>query len=180
MKLTALPFHLRPIEDADITWVFEALSDPQVYRHYGVRYHSLEETGAQMAWYADLRSAGTGLWFAVTEGSGRPVGAIGFNDYDKTHQLVEIGYWLLREHWGKGIIKTVFPPALRFAFRHWPLHRIEAIVESENTASRRLLERFGFRYEGTRRECEFKDGRFINHEIFGLLSSDDHPFASDR
>ena len=172
MNITASPYLLRPIEDSDIDWVFAALSDPLVYKHYGVRYCSLEATKTQMNWYAQLRADRTGLWWAIAEPSGAPVGGIGFNDYDKTHQKIEIGYWLLRSHWRKGIMKAVMLPALRFAFEHWALHRIEAIVEPGNAASKALLQRFGFQHEGTLRECEFKDGRFINHEVYGLLSSE--------
>lgn len=175
MILTASPYRLRPIEDSDIDWVFRGLSDPRVYRYYGVRYHSQEEAKTQMDWYARLRSDDTGLWFAIVDGE-VALGAIGLNDYDRAHASAEIGYWLLPEYWGQGVIKATLPVVIDFGFERWRLHRIEAIVETENQASSGLLTRFGFVCEGTRRECEFKDGRFVNHVFYGLLARE-HAFA---
>ena len=172
--LDAPPYRLRPIEDTDIDWVFRALSDPQVYKYYGVRFLTLEATREQMTWYASLLAERTGIWFAI-QSNAESVGAIGFNDYHETHRGAEVGYWLLPPYWGRGVMKTVFPPFLQFAFQQCGLHRMEAVVETENAASAALIKKFGFQYEGTRRECEFKDGRYISDEIYGLLAREYQP-----
>ena len=39
-------------------------------------------------------------------------------------------------------------------------------------ASRKTVEQFGFNYEGTMKECEFKDGRWIDLEIFAYIKTD--------
>ena len=174
MILTAPPYSLRPMEDNDIDWVFRGLSDPKVYRYYGVRYHSKEATEGQMAWYKELQNNASGLWFAILNADNTPLGGIGLNDYEKEHRKAELGYWLLHEHWGKGIMKTVMPSVLDFGFSQWKLHRIEAIVEIGNEASSGLLKAHGFQYEGTERDCEFKDGQFVSHELYSLLETEYH------
>ena len=170
MKLSAPPYLLRPMEDSDIEWVFRALSDPIVYRYYGIRCLTMKDARDQMKWYRHLTATNTGRWFAIVDEDNMPVGGIGLNDYQQDHRCAEAGYWLLPEFWGKGIIHTVFPAVLEFGFGEWNLHRIEAIVEKGNTRSCKLLKKFHFTFEGTRRECEIKDGRFISLEMYSLLA----------
>jgi ribosomal-protein-alanine N-acetyltransferase len=51
------------------------------------------------------------------------------------------------------------------------LHRLEAFVEVGNEASSKLLEKTGFRYEGTMTDCELKNGRYISLHIYALIAS---------
>jgi len=64
------------------------------------------------------------------------------------------------------------PALLRYMRREKGIHRIEAMVEEGNTTSDRLLERMGFLYEGTMRDCEIKDSHYISLRIYSLLSTD--------
>jgi len=61
---------------------------------------------------------------------------------------------------------------LRFALSSLGVHRIHADVEPENPASARLLERIGFVFEGTLRDVEYKDGRFLSLHQYSLLATD--------
>jgi ribosomal-protein-alanine N-acetyltransferase len=49
------------------------------------------------------------------------------------------------------------------------INRLEAFVEEDNNASAKLLEKMGFAYEGTMRDCEIKNGRYISLLIYALL-----------
>lgn len=64
------------------------------------------------------------------------------------------------------------PIVCNFAFSELQLHRIVAMIESENIASRKTVEQFGFNYEGTMKECEIKDGRWIDLEIFAYIKTE--------
>jgi len=86
-----------------------------------------------------------------------------------TYLEAEIGFWLLPEHWGKGIIGQVMPDALTYGFKELDLHRIEAVVEAGNDASGRVLRRHGFTHEGALREAELKGGRWIDLEMWALI-----------
>lgn len=162
--------HFRP-EDQE--FVFEALSHPEVIRHYGVNYSTLEATRAQMEWFSKLLTEKTGIWWKIVDKvSNEPVGGIGMNNYQAQHQKTEIGYWLLPEHWGKGIISEALSVMLDYLFREWKIHRIEAVVEEGNAKSSRVLEKAGFIYEGTLRDCEVKNGSYISLQMFSLLATD--------
>lgn len=164
---------LRQVHDSDLESVFKGLSHPDVIRYYGVSYESLESTKAQMAWFRELEQNGTGVWWAVCSAENQKFhGAAGINNLDRIHHKAEVGFWLLPEYRRNGIISEAMKEILNYAFHELKLHRIEATVETENEASRNLLLKAGFSYEGTLRDCELKNDRYINLELFALLRTD--------
>jgi len=52
------------------------------------------------------------------------------------------------------------------------VHRIHLDIEPENTASWRLAEKLGFSRDGTLRDVEFKDGRYLSLHQYSLLATD--------
>lgn len=162
---------LRPFENSDIENVFKGLSHPDVIKHYGVSYSSLEETKNQMQFFNDLEKNGSGRWWAVCSlGNTIFYGGCGLNNINKLHRRGEIGYWLLAEYWGNGIVAEALPLVYEYGFAHMNLHRIEAVVETENINSKKVLQKLGFDYEGTMKECEIKNGKYISLEIYSKLN----------
>lgn len=157
----------------DQPFVFKALSHPEVTRHYGVHYPTLDATKAQMEYFENLYSGKTGIWWKILDKeTGSRLGGIGMNNYQKTYHRAEIGYWLLPEHWGRGIVSEALAVMIDYLFREWGIHRLEAIVEEGNRNSVRVLEKAGFVYEGTMRDCEIKNGVYISLMMFSLLATD--------
>lgn len=172
MELRSERLVLRTIAAIDHHDVFRGLSHPDVIRHYGVSYLTLEATQEQMDWYATLVREGTGHWWAIRSAeSDAFLGAIGLNNIAPAHHRCELGFWLLPEHWRKGYLSEALPLAIDHAFRTLGLHRIMAEVETANTASANVLQRAGFVHEGTLRECEVKDGRYLSLEVYALLNT---------
>ena len=166
-------FLLRQFSKNDLENVYKGLSHPEVIKYYGVSYDSLEATKEQITWFSQLEIEGTGIWWAIEFLEDKEFcGAIGFNNLDNNHKRIEIGFWLLPEYWRRGIISEVLPIACRYAFEKLGLHRIVAQIETENVNSKKAIEKAGFVYEGTLRECEFKDGKYISLAIFSLLNKD--------
>lgn len=162
--------NLRQINYKDKEKVFEGLSHPKVIKHYGVSFKTLEETEEQMDWYERLWNERTGIWWGICKkGGNKLIGACGFNNYEEQHQKAELGYWLLPTHWRQGFASEAIKPVLEFGFEQMQLQRIEAFVEFGNKASGHLLEKFNFMHEGTMRNCEFKNGKFISVLIYALL-----------
>lgn len=164
---------LRRIHRNDVQAIFSGLSNPQVIAHYGLSYDSLEATDEQMRWYDALLEEHRGIWWGVTlPGRDELIGACGFNDWSHSDRSLDIGYWLMPEHWGRGLMQECLPTILRFALSSLGVHRIHADVEPENPASTRLLKRIGFVFEGTLRDVEYKDGRFLSLQQYSLLATD--------
>lgn len=164
-------FLLRKILTSDQQKIFEGLSDKDVIKYYGVSYKTFEETSNQMEWYEGLFKNGMGIWWAIGhKNADEFLGACGFNNISNEHKKTEMGYWLLPKYWKMGIMKEILPHIARYAFDILNLHRIEASVETGNIASKNVLLRLGFQFEGTLKECEWKNTQFIDLEYYGLVS----------
>lgn len=161
---------LEAITSADIIHIHRGLSHPDVIRYYAVRFMTLEATKEQMDWYAGIEQAGTGRWWSIRSDNEEFLGAIGINNIVPEHRRCELGFWLLPEHWRKGIMARALPLVIEHCFKTLGLHRIMAEVESDNQASVGVLRRAGFVHEGTLCECEWKDGRAISLDVFALLN----------
>lgn len=163
---------LRQFTESDIANVFKGLSHPDIIKHYGVSYDSLEATKEQMDWFANLEKDGTGIWFAVCSlDNSIFYGAGGLNDLSKEHHKAEIGFWLLTDFWGKGIMTEAMPLICKYGFDKLNLHRIEAFVESDNSNCKNAMTKIDFQHEGTMIDCEIKNGKYISLDIYSKIKN---------
>lgn len=81
----------------------------------------------------------------------------------------EIGYLYLPEWCGKGVATKAAGLICSLAFETLELLRITGRVLGPNAASRRVLEKNGFRLEGVMRKAVVKDGRVYDMYLYGLL-----------
>lgn len=104
------------------------------------------------------------------EVGGEAAGAVGFDRLPDVHRLTaEIGYWLGRAHWGRGIATRALVAATRYAFERFDFERLEAGVFEWNPASSRVLEKAGYEREGRLRRSVFKDGRLGDAILYARL-----------
>lgn len=166
-------YTLKEITPSDIHNIHKGLSDPEITKYYDVHFATLEETKEQMEWYENLKNEGTGIWWGIYDSTTNEFcGAGGFNSLEKQHRKAEIGLWLLKEHWGKGILKEVMPLLFQQGFTTLNLNRIEGYVVSDNEKCRKALEKINFTYEGTMRACEIKDDKPISVAIYSILKNE--------
>jgi ribosomal-protein-alanine N-acetyltransferase len=166
-------FYLKEIQAEDITFIHKGLSDPEVTKYYAVHFSTLEDTKEQMEWYANLKKTGTGVWWGIYDKhSDEFLGAGGYNDLETSNRKAEIGFWLLKAHWGKGILKEVMPSILEIGFQELNLLRVEGFVDHENVKCKKALEKVNFTLEGTMRSFEIKDGVALDVDIYSMLCSD--------
>jgi ribosomal-protein-alanine N-acetyltransferase len=83
-------------------------------------------------------------------------------------QFVTLGYWMGQEYAGRGLMTEAVGIILPFVFDTLGLHRIHAAFLPNNTASRRVLEKNGFREEGFAENYLQIDGKWCDHVLFGL------------
>ena len=95
--------------------------------------------------------------------SGEAVGAIGFllrDDVDRVS--AEVGYWLGRAHWGRGIATEALVGVTRYACDTHGLTRMFATPFAHNLASCRVLEKAGYMLEGRLTRSAIKDGQVLD------------------
>lgn len=83
-----------------------------------------------------------------------------------------VGYWIDRRVAGRGIMPTALALVVEHCFGVVRLHRIEANIRPENVASRRVVEKLGFRVEGVRLRYLFIDGDYRDHVSYALTMED--------
>ena len=163
---------LRKITESDLENIYNGLSNPDVIKYYGVSFNSLESTNEQMTWFAELEKNLTGIWWAICSNDNRTFyGAGGLNNVSKEHKKAEIGLWLLPDFWGQGIMTETMPLICDYAFDRVGLHRIEGFVESKNQNCKKAMAKLDFQYEGTMKDCEMKNGKFISLDIYAKLKT---------
>ena len=82
----------------------------------------------------------------------------------------QVGYWIDEAYAGRGIIPTALAMAVDHCFGVIGLHRLEASIRPENHASRRVVEKLGFREEGVRVRQLHINGAWRDHMCYALTS----------
>jgi ribosomal-protein-alanine N-acetyltransferase len=85
------------------------------------------------------------------------------------------GYWVDGRFAGRGIMPTALAMAADYAFTAGGLHRIEVNIRPENAASRRVVEKLGFRQEGFHPRYLHIDGDWRDHVGYALTVEDVAP-----
>ncbi len=126
-----------------------------------------------MRWMAKLHGSGKGCAWIIEEArAGALVGAIRFNSFHKVWRFAELGYEAHPDFWGRGLMTEAVRAVVACGRDTFRLNRIEAWTLPGNGASDRVLEKAGFRYEGTlRQRARFKGG-FHDLRMFGWLVED--------
>ena len=83
-----------------------------------------------------------------------------------------IGYWLAETHQGRGLVTTACRALVDHAFSAWTLNRVEVRAAVDNLRSRAVPERLGFTLEGTIRQAEWVNDRYVDHAVYGMLAAD--------
>ena len=165
--------HLSDILPSDKPAYLEHLNDKAIYdRTLRIPYPYTEADAD--AWLALLeettRQQGRPVSWAIRNADDYLIGGCGFDGLvgGKGHRA-EIGYWLARPYWGRGIMSAVVRTACGFAFAEFGLVKIVAHVFAGNAASARVLEKCGFELEGYLRKHHLKDGRYLDANLYALL-----------
>jgi RimJ/RimL family protein N-acetyltransferase len=149
---------LRPADDSDPPRFLPWVADLEVTRYLGRR------TGAALYQEVDFfkkvgEAKDTVLW--IVEADGETVGAIGIHEIDWQNAHATTGILIgAKDKWGKGIASEAMGLRTRYAFRELNLHKLMTEVFVGNAASRRALEKNGYRTVGIRKEHMFTGGRW--------------------
>ncbi len=87
-------------------------------------------------------------------------------------QSATLGYWIGLPFVRQGYMREAIGAASHYAFRALDLSRLEAACLPENAASRGVLEKSGFKYEGVAQSYLQINGRWRNHVLYANLRSD--------
>ena len=140
---------VRETTKGDLDRLYEIYADPEITRYMDDLYRTKEEEAAYLREYQDRIYAfyGFGVWSIIEKQSGKMIGRAGISmrqDYEEP----ELGFCIDHDFWHQGYAYEVCSAILRFMGETYEISVMQALVQKENTASVRLLERLGFSREG--------------------------------
>ncbi|MDB5748081.1 MAG: family N-acetyltransferase [Massilia sp.] len=162
---------LRPFRSGDVAALFDIFSDAEVVRFWSRAAWTDVKQAAQMIEESrqDIASGNIvryGIALAETDAL---IGICNLRGFFGQNRRCELGYALGRAWWGRGFAGEALEALLGHAFGPLDLNRIEADIDPRNDASARLLERLGFRREGTMPERWIVHGEKADTAFYGLL-----------
>lgn len=101
---------------------------------------------------------------------GAAVGGVSLHPGSDVHRhSAEIGYWIGRRYWGRGLMSTIITCFAPEAMRAFRLHRLFATVYENNPASMRVLEKAGFEREGVQKSAVVKRGELLDLVVYARV-----------
>lgn len=163
------PCTVRAWTRADAAALVRHANDREVWRNLRDRFpHPYTDADAEQ-WLTWVTTAEPVTNFAI-EVHGEAVGGIGFTiGEDVHHRVAEIGFWLGRSCWGRGIATEAVRAVTALAFARFELVRIAAHVFAWNAASMRVLEKAGYALEARLRNAVTKDGATTDLLIYAAF-----------
>lgn len=172
---------LRTFSERDVGALVAACDDADIVRWMPLLPSPYTEQDAR--WYVTSRSKGfelgTELSFAVVDASDEVLGSAGMSRRDPTNGVSEIGYWVAPWARGRGVATAAVRLLVDWAFDELGDGRVELMASPANTASCRVAEKAGLRFEGVLRGREAtREGHRRDLAVFGLLASDPRSAAA--
>ncbi len=165
---------LRALEPEDINETYVGwLNDPEVARFL--------QTGTAPATLASLRryvehqaqSPDMILLAIVEKDTNRHVGNIKLGPIHRIHRRADLGIMIGdKARWGRGYAREAVALMLDHAFNRLNLHKVTLGVDAGHWPAVRLYRDLGFKIEGTQREQLFREGKYRDNLVMGLLRSD--------
>lgn len=170
---------LRRYRPGDIPMYYRMLKDnaQHLYEFLPPFLMNLQSEEDVKAWFdrqsAEWNSLDLFIFGAWDQATGVYVGEsyLAYPDWDVPR--IEVGHFLVKEFTGKGYATEAANAAIRYAFEHLKVLRIDLRCAADNTASIQVAKRCGFTQEGCfRQHHRKKDGTLVDMLWYGLLYSE--------
>jgi len=157
---------LRTVEEADIDFLAETVSEPQVRRPLTM----VQPTNTEMTreHFEEGISGDDSVDLAVCL-DGEIRGLIWLFDVDNTAGHCEVGYWLDPEVHGQGIMTEAARLVVGYAFEELRMHRVRGRALASNDASLGVLRNCGMTQEAVAHEAAHVDGEYVDMVHLGVL-----------
>ena len=139
---------LRPWREDDAEELYKCASDPEVGPPAGWPVHTSVENSREII---RIVLSAPETYAVCLKENGKPIGSIGLhrNDLAENDDEYELGYWIGKEFWGKGLVPEASREILRYAFEDLKMNRIWCGYYDGNEKSKRVQEKLGFVYQIT-------------------------------
>ena len=157
--------NLRIMEKEDLPLIAEWFNKPEVFGEYNP-LHQVSRTEAEKMFEGPHEEKS----FIIEKKDGSKIGFIAhFYVLHVAGRQLEIGYSLLPKERGKGYGTEATQLMVDYLFLSKETMRIQAQTDPRNVASHKVLEKVGFKKEGTLRKSFFMRGEWRDAYVYSIL-----------
>jgi [ribosomal protein S5]-alanine N-acetyltransferase len=158
MRIDCGPCALRGLRESDAESLVANANDRDIWLMLRDRFPHpyLPEHAREFIQHASTQDPPIQLAITVDDHVAGMIGFIPGTDIERVN--AEIGYWLGKAYWGRGIATAAIAAATQYAIRQLSLTRVFAIPFVHNAGSIRVLEKVGYIREGLMKQSAIKDG----------------------
>ncbi len=163
---------LRVVEKKDIPLLLLWFNDPEViqYLQFYLPLMELQEE----KWLEQKSFSENDVVFLIEaimeDGSLKPIGTCGLHEIEWKNRKATAGIAIgEKDFWSKGYGTEAARLIIEYAFNQLNLHRLGTSVYDFNERSIGMQKKVGFQVEGRRRQAIFKNGRYVDEIVLGIL-----------
>lgn len=161
-------FQLRSWAEGDIASLVENANNKKIFDNLRDAFpHPYTEQDA-MLWIEKNMAENPATHFAI-DVRGKAIGSIGVTLKADVYRMnAEIGYWIGEDYWNLGIATEAVQEVTGYTFKTFHVMRIFACIFAHNAASRRVVEKAGFKLEAVLKNSVIKNGVIMDEYIYSL------------
>lgn len=111
-------------------------------------------------------------WAIILKDTEECIGQIAFFLVDSKNHFAEIEYCIGSDFQCRGYATEATKAVIQFGFEQMNLHKVQICTKENNIASKRVIEKCGFTYEGTLRDFFYMNGTYTGRLYFSILKSE--------
>ena len=169
MKIKPKDIRLRPVKLSDAKELWNLINDKEVIKQLSGYSYPCPFSKIKKETEEGIRNLRTkkSYYFTILA-NGEIVGWIVLENPSKDKKRYDIGFYIGRKFWNKGIASEAIRQTIDFGFNKLKLYRIQADNDSDNPASGRAMKKAGMKFEGARKNIQKKGNKFIDLHLWGI------------
>jgi len=162
--------NLRVMEKEDVDYLFECINEIDIWGEYNPVDEQVSKSELMKRFDnpSNLEVLLESKTFIIQKKDGTRIGII-WHIVNQPSRIIEIGCFLVPSETGKGYGTEATQLMVDYLFLSKNIVRIQAAANVRNKASQRVLEKAGFRIEGTCRKSSFVRGVWTDSHIYSIL-----------
>lgn len=172
---TTRRLRLRPFEPRDVVGLHTCFGDQDAMRFWNFPpVKTIAETEKALRWLRKTTSPYDHLaWSICRKTNDQCIGMVNYHHRDARNRRLELGYIVAPKHQHNGFGTEAVQAIVSYCTDELQAHRIEALIHPDNVASKRLIERLGFRCEGGPLRDYWRVGdRYVSVLIYAKINND--------
>jgi ribosomal-protein-alanine N-acetyltransferase len=165
---------LRTMHDGDLEQLHSWARKDEVAQSTTWKPHkTMEKSRRTMKrWQEQYRKGGDAPWGIISKENGKLIGSIAVFTFVAKDRRALFGYSIDSAEWGKGYTTEASRAIIEYAFTHLGIENLQAVVRTDNIASRRVMEKSGLSYSATLRDFWLAKGECMTMYLYRILKKD--------